>query len=219
MSMNKKISWRRVVSIILIVWAAINIAIHYSNNNPQSALWFCNTIIILMAIGLWLNNKAILSSAAISYLLFGIVWALDIVSWLITGSFFLNIIIYFASSTPLLKIVTSYHLLLLAISLWFIIKEKKIHRHAWIISSFHLLAISIITMYATNANVNCVHEICNLGKLSFIYSLRPSFVPLVIFNWVAFTVVGFIPVQIVLNLVKSRRVQYKERSLTHKTAP
>ena len=200
--MNRNLIIYRALPIILFLWGLVNSAFHLSNNNPQGILWFCNTLIFLLAIGLWLNSKPILGSVTISYLLFGILWTTDIVAWFSTGKFLFDVSIYIASSTILGRIITFYHILLLAFSLRFIIKEKKLYSKAWIISSIHLLIVLLLSLILTDSNVNCVRQACDIGKLGFIYLLKPAFVPFILFNWIMFTIIVFIPMQLILNNFK-----------------
>ena len=207
--MDKELILQRIIPVFLIIWAIINSWFHLSNNNPQGILWFCNTIIFLMALGFWFDNKIILSSAAVSYTLFGIAWTIDVISFFATGKFLLDVAVYISSTKGLSQIITFYHAVLLIFSLGFIIIEKKIYKHAWLISSAHLLIVLILSLLLTNSNVNCVRVACEIGKLNFLYALKPEFLPVILFNWAMFTVLGFIPIQLILSLVKKKHTLHQ----------
>jgi hypothetical protein len=71
---------------VFAAWVAIYIAAYTVTYGVANFLFLCNLSVILAAAGVFVCSRVLLSSQAVSILLVGPVWAIDVVSRLVTGS-------------------------------------------------------------------------------------------------------------------------------------
>jgi len=164
-------------------------------------LWFCVTVLILFAIGLYYKNILILSSVVTSSFLIELLWTIDIISFSLTGKLIVGIATYLYYIPSIRYILTFYHLFLFVIPIYIIFMLKDFHKYSWIFSSIHLFAVSILTLALTKFNINCVRDVCELGIFNFIYAIKPTILPFFIFSWLALTLIVFIPTHLLFYFI------------------
>lgn len=191
---KEKYLW--ILASLFLLFALSNILLDIYEDVSGEFLWFCINITLIFSIGLFYKNKLLISSTLTSAFLIEILWAIDVSSFLITGSPLIGVFDYFSEISNLRMIQTFYHLFLLIVPLYVIIRIKEFHKFSWAFSSFHFLLVSILTLFLTNSNVNCVRSACSPGALNQIYALKPAFLPLLMFNWITLSLFVFIPTHI-----------------------
>ena len=188
----------RMLSLFFGLMALGNIIVAFYNGNLTNLLWFCNTVLIIFAIGLYYRNLMILSSVLTSSLVIEFLWTIDVISFSLTGNLLIGIANYLNSVSLIGYIMTFYHLFLFVIPICVIFFIKKFHKLSWVFSSFHLLIVFILTKILTNSNINCVRDYCNIGIFQPLYLLKPIMAPFFIFHWIIITILVFIPTHLFL---------------------
>jgi hypothetical protein len=90
---------------------------------PLNFLWFCDVCMILTVVALWLESPLLMSMLAVSIVLPQLLWALDFLSRLVTGThFFFNISAYmFKDEQPLfVRALSTFHGWLPFLLLWLV---------------------------------------------------------------------------------------------------
>ena len=182
----------------------LNVVLAAIEGNPASSLWFCSTLVLVFAVGLFFRNNLLISSTLVSSFILEGLWTIDIISYLFTRKLVLGITTYLYDIGTLRLILTFYHVLLFAVPIIVILKIKRISTYAWLFSSVHLLILQVITFIATDTNVNCVHYTCDSGVFNWIYNLRPEYISNPIFEWLMATLFLFIPANIIFYWILKR---------------
>jgi hypothetical protein len=184
-----KLSWLVLILIfILIVRLAASIL-----EKQQDIFWFCIINLLLLILGVYYKNDLILSSVAVSALFVEILRTTDMIWFFATGEFLTSVANYLRDASTFTTVLNFYHILLLIIPIYYLLKENKFHNKAWIFSSLTYLASSLATLIFTGSNTNCARFYCDLGIFDFIYILKYPFMPFFIFHWIGATILIFIP--------------------------
>tara|TARA_Y100000034_G_C6772007_1_gene344432 strand:- start:131 stop:838 length:708 start_codon:yes stop_codon:yes gene_type:complete len=168
-------------------------------NAPRTSLWFCTTFLLIIFIGLYFNNLLILSSSIVSLFIIETLWVIDLIYFSFSGKLIIGIASYLFTLSPSEYILTFYHFFSLLIPIYIVFSVKKFHKNAWILSSLHLLILSILTISLTKVNINCVRSACEMGIFNFLYYLKPPWLPFIFFQWIGITLIIFIPTNLLFN--------------------
>ena len=199
-----KDKYLKILSLIFLLIFIFHLSLSIYEGEPRASLWFCATLLIVFAFGLYYKNTLILSSVVVSAFVIEFLWTIDIISYTLSRKLVLGILPYLYDISLMRFIITYYHILLLIVPIIIIIFSlKKFHKHAWIFSSFHLLIVFIISII-TKAEFNCIKKSCELGIFNFVYVLRPEFLPYFIFHWLGLTIVIFIPTNILFTFLSKK---------------
>lgn len=187
-----KISNRNWLIIFLVIILVIRLLTSIINKE-QDFFWFCVVNLLLLIIALCYKNDLILSSVLVSSLFIEILRIVDIVWFFLTGRFLTSVAAYLSNESTFTIILNNYHLFLVIVPIFYLLKKSKFHDKAWIFSSLVFLASSIATLIFTNSNTNCVRFYCELGIFDFFYYLKYPVMPFILFHWVLATILIFIP--------------------------
>ena len=125
----KKRTLFKAMSIFFFLFGVAIFLTGYYEGNAASILWLCSASIFLLAIGLWLENNFIISTTLTASFLLNFIWATDFIGFILTGSLPIGIAQYLKTASILRKIMASYHLFLLVVSLAVVFKTKKFHKY------------------------------------------------------------------------------------------
>jgi hypothetical protein len=119
-----KIAW----TAWLLVWAPV----YWKQYGAQNFLYFCDLGNLLIALGLWLESRLILSWQAVGLLVFQSLYALDLIGAFVFGRHAIGGTEYmFDPAIPLLvRLLGLYHLLVPLLLLW-AVRRLGYDGHAW----------------------------------------------------------------------------------------
>lgn len=183
--------------LILLFLGVLNLIASSLEGVAAGILWLCPASLFLAGIGILKKDNFLISSSLTASFLLNFIWAMDYISFMLTGTLVTGIASFLPYASPLRLFVTSYHLFLLFIPVFIIFEEKKFHKMSWLGASVFLLVLSVLSLFTKKfTNVNCVHEICDLGIFTFLEPVRSGliqFIPSFIVQWLFMTIVIFIP--------------------------
>jgi hypothetical protein len=101
-------------------WMAVWIPIYWVHNGPANFLWLCDTANLILLPALWLESALLVSSQAVGVLLVQLLWAIDFLGALATGSHLIGGTEYmFDDASPLwLRSLSLFHLAMPPLLLW-----------------------------------------------------------------------------------------------------
>jgi hypothetical protein len=99
---------------------AVWIPIYWVHNGPANFLWLCDTANLILLPALWLESALLVSSQAVGVLLVQLLWAIDFLGALATGSHLIGGTEYmFDDASPLwLRSLSLFHLAMPPLLLW-----------------------------------------------------------------------------------------------------
>jgi len=167
---------KRIILIVLGIFFILLSIAAYANSiyrgYPGQILWFCYLVILLIGIGMLIQNSTLIVSQLNIMAVPLIIWSTDLLYVFATGNELFGIASYFLIPGPIIgKIVTSQHLFTLPLAIFalYLIKIKR--KDAWKFSFIELGIVFIVTRLITleEYNVNCVYKNClnfNVGAAS-----------------------------------------------------
>ncbi len=124
------------------------VPIYWYHYGPQNFLWLSDIALFLTLLGLWLESSLPISIAAVAILPLEIIWTLDFIILLITGSSPVDLTGYmFDHNLPLyLRAISLFHLLLPIT--WLALLEKwGYDRRAWLYATI-MCTVVFATTYS-----------------------------------------------------------------------
>lgn len=192
------------LALFLSVWAFFRGWNYFVLGEWSLIFWFCFLNLILLAVGLYFRSLLLVSVAAVSSLITGIAASVDVLSFTFFGKQVFGVAGYLIESTLAAHVLTFYHLFLVIIPLYVLLKERKFYENSWIYSSLFLLLVFIVSLIFSEGNVNCVRDFCEVGIFNVFRFLKPEFMPFWIFHWLSYSLVVFIPSYFILKAVVLR---------------
>jgi|GEM_PF-519709 len=151
-------------------------------SKPESILWFCYLGIFLIGLGMLWKNPILVTSQLNILTIPLLIWTVDFIHFIVTGTSLLGIVDYFFNPDfPLFsRLISMQHIFTIPVSLFVLqrMKSRKM-KNSWKFSLLQLTLIFAITIFLTNQedNINCVYHSC--GNL---YSGPSVLYPLVWFG-------------------------------------
>lgn len=148
--------------LILSLFFLVFVIVYGYQRGPVNFLWFSDIAFFLIIIAIWLNSSLLVSMAALSVLLFEIIWNLDFFSKLVFGShlFGLDATAYmFADENwRTIKILSFLLHVSLPVLMIYMLSKLGYHRQAWKAQVFVLLFILPVCYLFTDPerNINWV---------------------------------------------------------------
>lgn len=104
------------------VWVLIWAPVYFHQYGAQNFLFYCDIGNILIAIGLWIESRLILSWQAVSLLIFQSLYAIDLIGAFLFRQHFIGGTEYmFDSSIPMLvRVLGLYHMVVPLVLLWLV---------------------------------------------------------------------------------------------------
>ena len=120
-----KVAWTAWV----LVWAPV----YWKQYGAQNFLYFCDLGNFLIALGLWLESRLIISWQAVGLLVFQTVYAIDLIGALLLGKHAVGGTEYmFDPAIPLLvRLLGLYHLMVPPLLLW-AVRRLGYDQNAWV---------------------------------------------------------------------------------------
>lgn len=190
---------------ILSLFLTLRIISGIKANDWAFFLWFCFFNLALLTFALYTENNFLLSTVLTSSFILSGVYTIDLISFTFSGKLIFGVANHLPYANILDQITTYYHIFLLAIPIYILHKKKTFHPKSWIFSSLSLLIVSLITAYIFKSNINCAITACDIGIFNFIYNIKPTWTPLVLFNWLATTIILFIPTNYLFHYLINRK--------------
>jgi hypothetical protein len=182
--------------IILIVFLSLILILRLLSSiaaKDYDFFWFCVVNMTLLVFAIGFNNILLFSSILVSSLIVEFFRTLDLFSYLLTGELPFNVANYIFGMSQLNYILSYYHIFLIMIPAYYLLKEQRFHKYAWLLSSALFLISSLLSLALTDTNANCARDYCNLGVFNALYSFRPEAMPFVLFHWLFATLLVFLP--------------------------
>src|SRR3990172_450065 len=127
MKKAKRNSLEYLFLIVLGIFAVLKF-LNATLTDPYSLLWFCYVNLILLWFGLYFKNTFLISSVLVSSFISSIFYSTDILSFTLSGKLVFGVGKYLYEAAPIGHFLTYYHLSLLVIPLYVIVKNKKYNR-------------------------------------------------------------------------------------------
>jgi hypothetical protein len=134
--------------IALSVFVAVLMPLYlvHPNYGLRNFLYFCDIALLLTVVGVWLENRLLLSMQAIGILAIQSVWSFDYFGYYITGGCPFGMAAYAFHCSPLLHFLTLFHAWLPWFLVWTMYRLGY-DRRAWGLQSLFAAVVSVITIY------------------------------------------------------------------------
>jgi hypothetical protein len=119
-------------------------------------VFLCNLTVFLVAVGIWTCNRLLLSSQAVAILVVGVVWTVDFVSRILTGTHLVGVTEYmWEARWPLFtRLLSLYHVILPALLL-VVLRRIGYDRRGYLLQSvIALVGVVVGRLLGPEANVN-----------------------------------------------------------------
>ncbi len=165
---------------------------------PQDFLYICNVAVVLTCAGLWFGNSLLLSSQAVSTVVIGTLWGIDVIWSAAThGHFLIGGTEYmWDASRPLwVRLLSFDHLVVPATALW-AIRKVGYDRRAWGFQSGVAAAVLVASRWvAPGENLNFAQK-----ELVTYHSWGPAPTHLLVL-WSVLVLIVYWPVHAVLGRI------------------
>src|SRR3989344_9244156 len=159
MPRNKKgiISIFKIFSLIVLVWASADAYLLVKDESLSQLLWFCNSVIFLLAFGLYFESSIVLTAVLIGALVVQLPWVLDFFIKLFFGHDLFGVTSYmFDYGFNNIKFYAELdHLMIIPFSIYGV-KKLGLHKKGWIIGTAVAIIINggayIFSSYKDNIN-------------------------------------------------------------------
>jgi hypothetical protein len=151
---------------IAVLWLVIWIPAYLWTWGWRNFLLLCDLAVLLSALGIWRSSSLLLSSQAVSTLLVGLAWGLDLVYRGLSGHHLIGGTEYFWDSQyPLgTRLLSLYHLLLPLLLLW-CLRRLRYHPRAWRFQCLLAALVLVLSrLIAPGWNLNFVEREPLLGR-------------------------------------------------------
>jgi hypothetical protein len=183
------------------------------------SLWFSSVGIGLTAIGLLTRNTFLLSSLFCALFVVEMSWNIGFFSHVLFHKSFMGMTDYLFIGSYTMKdfLITSYHVVMLPFLLAAIIREKAVHKMAWIGAAVFSAGVLTLTYFFAGPRdtINCVHTLDNCK--AFLFFLDHISNPMrTILGIAVMTIVVYIPTNyLLIKLIKTQEdINYKSK-ITH----
>lgn len=139
---------------LCLVWAIV----YWRGYGPANFLWFCDLANFLIVVALWAQSPLLLSAQAVSVVAAQIVWSLDLVIRLLSGSHWIGATqhLFDPSVAPSLKIASLFHVVVPGIVLWALWRVGY-DRRGWLLqTAIAWLVLPASYWVAPDGNINFV---------------------------------------------------------------
>ena len=137
-------------------------AIRVTQGRGHEIFWFSHVSLLLTSIGFFWRAPLILTSAVCGIFVFHLIWSIDAIWWLLTGTFPIGVTYYLASADIADWFATLHHFYLYVfLSIW-LTRTGTVHPRGYALTTavFALLATLSFTFLPETANVNCACAPC-----------------------------------------------------------
>lgn len=141
---------------VFVAWVAVYVPAYTLAYGVANFLFLCNLTVILAATGVWTCSRILLSSQAVSILLVGAVWTVDLVSRLISGSHLIGGTEYMWDPRwPLVTRLMSLHHVVLPVLLVTTLRRVGYDRRGYLLQSAIAVAgVAAGRLFGPVANIN-----------------------------------------------------------------
>jgi hypothetical protein len=188
-----KDKYYKLITLFFLILALAHFVVTITIGPRFMLLWFCYLTTILFIIGSYLKNNFIISTVVTSMFIVHLIWIQDTASYLIFGRLNVGIMTYLFDIGRASFFTTFYHFFLLIIPILLIFDMKKFHKLSWLGASAFFFIASILTLIFTKSDINCVRGTCEYGIFNFLTIAYASPLPPFMINWLAMTIIIFIP--------------------------
>lgn len=176
--------------LILSLFFLVFVIVYGYQRGPVNFLWFSDVAFFLIIIAIWLSSSLLVSMAALSVLLFEIIWNLDFFSKLVFGSHLLGLdataYMFANEGWQIIKILSLLLHVSLPVLMIYMLNKLGYHRHAWKAQVLVLLIILPTCYFFTDPERN-INWVFGLNSIQFdmpgwVYLLvQMIFIPLVVY--------------------------------------
>lgn len=141
---------------------------------PQTYLWYCNTAILTGLLGMWLENRMLVSMCAIATIVpLGVIWTIDYISPLLfNGKRFAFVAAYMADpSVPLpVRLISTFHFWLPILACWMVYRIGY-HRWAWLTQTAYVAVVMTLSYWVS---VRVGTSNWSPVNINWVYGLEPT---------------------------------------------
>ena len=133
------------IKLALSVFLAFHLWFNLHFYGPLNYLWFCDIALLMCFVGVWTENRLLLSMCALSSLGPATIWSVDLFLRAMTGQWFIGMASYMtARAVPLpVRMAATFHLWMPILLLW-CLKKLRYDRRALIYQTFFAIALLIV---------------------------------------------------------------------------
>lgn len=134
--------------IALTVFTAVLVPLYLAHPNygPKNFLYACDIALLLTVVGVWLENRLLLSMQAMGILAIQTVWSVDYFGHFVLGSCPFGMAEYAFHCSPLLHFLTLFHVWLPLFLIWTVYRLGY-DRRAWVLQSIYAGIMGVICVY------------------------------------------------------------------------
>lgn len=164
----KKLNLSKIMAVAVLLISLADSYVLLKHEHFSQLLWFCNSVLYLLAIGLYFENSVMLTGIFIGAMIVQIPWVLDFLVEMFFGYSLFGIASYmFDYGFNNIRFYLELdHLLIIPLSIYGI-KKTKFHKNGWVFASIIAFAINTgAYMFSSRTdNVNCVFYSCFSDKI------------------------------------------------------
>ena len=166
---KRKINAFKIFALIIFFWSILDSYLLIKDESLSQLLWFCNTVLFLLAFGLYFESSIILTAVLIGALVVQLPWLLDFLIKLLFGHYIFGVSSYmFDYGFNSIRFYAELnHLLMIPLALYGVYK-LGFHKNGWIVGTIVAIIINagayLFSSYKDN--INCVFYNCLNQKIT-----------------------------------------------------
>jgi hypothetical protein len=141
------------VALTAFVAVLVPVYLWHPNYGLRNFLFACDIALLLSLIGLWLENRLLLSMQAVGILVIQAIWSFDYFSHYVFGRCVLDMSYYAFTAHWLLHLLTLFHIWLPLLLLW-AVRKLGYDRRAWALQSAYGIVMGLVTAYLCDPEWN-----------------------------------------------------------------
>lgn len=149
--------WLRAAAL---AWLVLFVAVYWRVYGPANLLHLCDVAVIVTCVGIWLGNRLLLSSQAVSSLVVDITWNLDVFWRLLLGRHLIGGTEYMwdARFPPAVRLMSFFHLVWPPLLLWSLHRVRYDRRALPLQASIAAVLFVAARLVMPEANINFAHR-------------------------------------------------------------
>jgi hypothetical protein len=112
----------------------------------RNFLYFCDLALLLTCVGLWLENRLLLSMQLVGILSVQVIWTVDYLGHFMLGSSPFGLAAYAFSRGPVIHFLTIFHIWLPLLLLW-ALRRLGYDRRAWLLQTLFVCPLLLLSAY------------------------------------------------------------------------
>jgi hypothetical protein len=150
--------------IALTIFVAVLTPIYFIHPDygAKNFLYFCDIALLLTCIGLWLENRLLLSMQLVGILTIQIIWTVDYLGHFVLGNCPFGLAGYAFTRAPIVHFLTLFHVWLPLLLFW-AVWRLGYDRRAWLLQTLFVCPWLVLSVYLSNPTFDLNFSVSYLG--------------------------------------------------------